>query len=272
MLEDPLSLRATRYLKLRRVHTHRRWLQVLARVRPHHAPPERPIFVLGCPRSGTTLLFRLLRRHEALGSPRGEGHVLWNANHHPARTGWSSDRVTDSDVVTGERRYVYTGVEWLSRGGRFLDKTPRNCLRVPYLAELFPGATYVLLKRNGPAVAEVTALQYRACYEAVLDDLAAIDPAAVNEISFEDLLARPTEETRRLLEGLGLPPSRAVMDMASNLGAHPVQTNSPPRPEKWRDRAADIARVLPRIAPTMERLGYDAGAVADELGEGAGRP
>jgi Sulfotransferase family len=304
MLADPVSLKLTRWAKLRRVHTHRRWLEVLARVRPHDEPPERPVFVIGCPRSGTTLLFRLLRRHEALGSPRGEGHVLWNAHHHPKRTGWSSDRVTAADIVAGERRYVYTGVDWLARGERFLDKTPRNCLRVPYLAALFPGAVYVLLKRDGPAtvssliegwtvrhgvsyrlpepleldeyhgrywsyalppgwrdvarssVAEVAALQYVASYETALDDLAALDPATVIEMSFEDLLARPLEEAARLLDALELPPSQAVTDMASNLGAHPVQTNSPPRPDKWRERADEIARVLPRIAPTMERLGY----------------
>jgi hypothetical protein len=45
--------------------------------------------------------------------------------------------------------------------------------------------------------------------------------------------------------------------MATNLNAHPVQTNSPPRPEKWRERASEIAPILDRIAPTMERLGYN---------------
>jgi LPS sulfotransferase NodH len=304
VLGDPVSLRASTFVKRRRLHAHRLWLRALAAVAGSDEPPPRPIFVVGCPRSGTTLLFRLLRRHEALGAPHGEGHVLWNTFHHPRGSGWSSDRVTT--VAPGERRYVYTGVRRLSGGARFMDKTPRNVLKVPYLAELFPGARFVLLKRNGPATvssliegwtvrhgvsyrlpeplrlaeyrgrlwsyvlpegwrrwadtsfAEVAAFQYASSYSTALDDFAARPELPLTEVVFEDLLDDPRGVTRRLLEDLELPHSDRVMDMAANLGAHPVQTNSPPRPEKWRDRADEIARVLPLIAPTMERLGYDA--------------
>jgi hypothetical protein len=306
VLSDPLALRASIFVKRRRLHAHRLWLRALAARRGTDEPPHAPIFLVGCPRSGTTLLFRLLRRHEALGSPRGEGHVLWNTFHHPRATGWSSDRVTASDVRPGEARFVYTGARALSGGARFLDKTPRNVLKVPYLAALFPGARYVLLKRNGPAtvssliegwtvrhgvsyrlperlrleeyhgrlwsyvlppgwrgyadpsLADVAALQYVASYETALDDFAADPSLECTEVSFEDLLEHPLRVTENLLEALDLPPSERVMEMAADLGAHPVQTNSPPRPDKWRDRAPEIARVLPRIAPTMERLGYDA--------------
>ncbi|CAN5701286.1 sulfotransferase [soil metagenome] len=306
MLSDPLRLQAGTFAKRRRLHGHRLWLRAVAAVRGTEEPPARPIFIIGCPRSGTTLLFRLLRSHEALGSPHGEGHVLWNTWHHPRRTGWSSDRVTAADIAPGERRYVYTGVQRLSGGARFLDKTPRNSLRVPYLAALFPDARFVLLKRNGPetvssliegwtvrhgvsyrlpeplrlqeyhgrfwsyvlpegwrrwadtSVAEVAAFQYAASYETALDDFASRPELPCAEVVFEDLLERPRQEAERLLDALELPRSERVMDMAANLGAHPVQTNSPPRPEKWRDRADQIARVLPHMAPTMARLGYDA--------------
>jgi hypothetical protein len=306
VLDDPLSLRASTFLKRRRLHAHRMWLRAFAAARGTEEPPARPIFVVGCPRSGTTLLFRLLRRHEDLGAPHGEGHVLWNTFHHPRMTGWSSDRVIEAEIAPGERRYVYTGVARLSGGGRFMDKTPRNVLKIPYLSALFPGARFVLLKRNGPdtvssliegwtvrhgvsyrlpeplrlaeyrgrywsyvlppgwrrwadtTLAEVAAAQYVASYETALDDLTARPELFRVEVVFEELLANPIAETTRLLEELELPRSQRVLEMASNLGAHPVQTNSPPRPEKWRDRAEEIARALPQIAPTMERLGYDA--------------
>lgn len=303
-VSDPPRLRAEVWVRRRRLHAHRLWLRAVAAAAGTDEPPERPIFVVGCPRSGTTLLFRLLRRHEALGAPHGEGHVLWNTFHHPRGSGWSSDRVVA--VAPGERRYVYTGVRRLSGGARFMDKTPRNVLKIPYLAQLFPGARFVLLKRNGPAtvssliegwtvrhgvsyrlpeplrlaeyrgrfwsyvlpegwrrwastsIAEVAAFQYASSYDTALADFAAHPELPLTEVVFEDLLDNPLDEARRLLEELDLPPSARVMDMAANLGAHPVQTNSPPRPEKWRERADEIGRVLPLVAPTMERLGYDA--------------
>jgi hypothetical protein len=34
------------------------------------------------------------------------------------------------------------------RGRRFVDKTPENCLRIPYPLELFPDASFVFLRRR----------------------------------------------------------------------------------------------------------------------------
>ena len=91
-----------------------------------------------------------------------------------------------------------------------------------------------------------------------LTELAARPTQSVVEITYEDLVSRPVEEVSRLLDALDLPPLDSVMEVAGNLSAYPVVANSPPRPEKWRERADQIAAVMPRLAPTMERLGYDA--------------
>src|SRR5262249_48843084 len=69
-------------------------LRARARVSATVVPIRRPIFVLGCPRSGTTVLFAMLRRHPDLAGSDAEGHVLWDAYQHPARRGWDSDRST----------------------------------------------------------------------------------------------------------------------------------------------------------------------------------
>lgn len=302
---DPLKTRAKVFVRRRRLHAHRMWLKAVAATRGTDIPPAQPVFVVGSPRSGTTLLFRLLRKHPELSAPLGEGHVLWSTFQHPRDKGWSSDRATAEDIKQGEGRYLYTGIRSFAGDRRFLDKTPRNVLKVPYLATLFPDATFVLLKRDGrPTVssliegwqvrhgvsyrlpqdlqlaeyrgdrwsyvlppgwrevanttfADVAALQYRASYDTALEDLAALPSSRVVEIKFEDLLDHPIENTEMLLDRLGLGPADAVMEMASNLSAHPVQTNSPPDPDKWRAREDEINRIMPTIAPTMARLGYE---------------
>lgn len=304
MPEEPLRIRLgmlkRRYLR----GASRRGLQALAAVKGTDQPPSRPVFVVGCPRSGTSLLWTILKRHEELRSLPGEGHVLWSTYQHPRAKGWSSDRATVDDIHPREARYLYTSIERVTKGARFLDKTPKSVLRIPYLARLFPDATFVFLKRDGRStvnsliegwrvrhgvsyrvperlhldgysghmwsyilpegwrewtettVADVAAFQYASSYDTALVDLKARDARSVVEITYEDLVARPVEEVARLLEALELGPSTAVMEVAGNLSAYPVVANSPPRPEKWRDRADEIARIMPRIAPTMERLGY----------------
>jgi len=128
-----------------------RRLRTLAAVRGTDAPPRRPIFIIGCPRSGTSLVFGLLREHPDVRSLGTEGHVLWSAYQHPRLKRWSSDRSTEKDVADGEPRYLYTGIKEVSGSVRFLDKTPKNVLRIPYLHRLFPDASFVFVKRDGRA-------------------------------------------------------------------------------------------------------------------------
>ena len=112
------------------------------------ARPEGPILVLGCPRSGTTLLLQGLLQSSELGSVQSEGHILWDEFHHPRDHGWESDALCAEDVTQREREYVYLAVRLFARGRRFADKTPESCLRVPYLDALFPDATFVFLRRR----------------------------------------------------------------------------------------------------------------------------
>lgn len=113
-------------------------------------PPrfERPIFVLGVPRSGTTMLFHLLRASPRLGALRGEGHDVWRMYHHPRYHGWHSDAVGAGALGPGERRFVNAYFYAYVGRQRFVEKTPENCLRVPYLLDLFPDAVFVAVRRN----------------------------------------------------------------------------------------------------------------------------
>ncbi len=110
--------------------------------------PERPIFVIGCPRSGTSVLLQALLRSPELRSIQSEGHILWDAYHHPRDRAWESDALGAADVGERERRYVHAAIGLFVRRRTFVDKTPENSLRIPYLNELFPNALYVFLRRR----------------------------------------------------------------------------------------------------------------------------
>jgi hypothetical protein len=120
----------------------------LSRVLPRFDPPADPVLVLGCPRSGTSVLLQGLLASGGLRSVQSEGHILWDEFHHPRDRGWDSDALTADDVSEREREFVYCAIALFVRGSRFVDKTPESCLRVPYLAELFPDARFVFLRRR----------------------------------------------------------------------------------------------------------------------------
>jgi Sulfotransferase family len=111
---------------------------------------DRPVFVIGAPRSGTSMLFAILRTSRTLAHWPGEAHEVWEADHHPALGDWSSN-VLGADDATGEvaariRRELY-----LATGSRrrLVDKTPRNSLRIPFIDRIFPDARFVFLQRDG---------------------------------------------------------------------------------------------------------------------------
>jgi len=109
---------------------------------------KRPVFVLGVPRSGTTMVFKLLSASSQLGSVGREGHDIWRTYHHPRYTGWRSDHVGRGAVKPGERRFINAFLYAYVGRQRLVEKTPENSLRVPYLLDLFPDAVFVVVWRN----------------------------------------------------------------------------------------------------------------------------
>lgn len=146
-------MRTNRAFRLRRLvwrvrRSGPRIARPLSRLLPPADPPERPILVVGCPRSGTSVLLQGLLRSPELRSVQSEGHILWDEFHHPRDRGWDSDALHAEDVTERERAYVYRAISMFVRGRRFVDKTPESCLRIEYLDALFPDATFVFLHRG----------------------------------------------------------------------------------------------------------------------------
>ena len=148
------AVRTTRGWRARRIvwrirRSTPRVARPLSRVLPDPGPPTKPILVVGCPRSGTSVLLQALLHSSELRSVQSEGHILWDEFHHPRDGGWDSDALSAADVSERERRYIHRAIRLVVRGKRFVDKTPENCLRIPYLDALFPDATFVFLRRRG---------------------------------------------------------------------------------------------------------------------------
>src|SRR5205823_9436338 len=101
-----------------------------------------------------------LRHHAAVRAPgaiahvaslEAESHLLWEMFHDLPAARFSSHEVGPEDITRRERKVLYFAIDRVAAGRRYLDKAPRNCLRVPYLDAMFPGAWFVHLKRDGRA-------------------------------------------------------------------------------------------------------------------------
>jgi LPS sulfotransferase NodH len=110
---------------------------------------DKPIFIIGAPRSGTSILFSVLRSSSALAHWPGEAHEVWEADHHPALRGWESNALdaadADPETITRIRRSFFL----VAGRKRLIDKTPRNALRVPFVDAIFPDGRFVFLMRDG---------------------------------------------------------------------------------------------------------------------------
>jgi len=125
---------------------------------------DRPVIVLAAPRSGSTLLFETLAEAPGLWTVGGESHAFIEGlpRLNPAGGFVDSNRLDATHA--NERRVQILRQRFArqlrDRDGReffhnpqigrlrFLEKTPKNALRQPFLEAVFPGSLYVFLFRD----------------------------------------------------------------------------------------------------------------------------
>lgn len=111
-------------------------------------PAERPVFVVGCSRAGTTLVYKTFSESPGLGTLQRETHDFWAELHPLPDRDWSSHELTSEDASQSDRNVV-TRYFFVATGKRrFVDKNNQNGLCVPYLHALFPDAGFVYVKRS----------------------------------------------------------------------------------------------------------------------------
>jgi hypothetical protein len=128
---------------------------------------ERPLFIVSAPRAGSTLLFNTLSHFSDLWTIGEESHELIEGIEalHPSAHNFSSNRLTEIDAsphisTTLQRRfaqelqnrdrraYLDLAVKQRPNKIRFLEKTPKNALRIPFLKSVFPDALFIYLYRD----------------------------------------------------------------------------------------------------------------------------
>lgn len=198
-------------------------------VRPATFRPNRehvhptPIFIVGMPRSGSTLLDRMISAHPDV-APAGEINDFLRQLHRSANVPPSGhagmhrvlERLDRVDPDELGRRYLEQ-TAWRAGGRRyFVDKLPINVQLVPLIRRALPHAPILHLVRDpmdvcfsnyramfgdvSPWCNELTwVAHFHACYARIVDAWREGYPEAMIDISYADLVADPESVLRKLM-------------------------------------------------------------------------
>jgi Tfp pilus assembly protein PilF len=247
------------------------------------------VFLVGFPRSGTTLLEKALAAHpdvvtleeeETLGPVQ---HDFFMPPEGPARFA----ALTDAALAP------YRGAYWrIARdaapaiaGKVFVDKMPLNAMFLPFIGRLFPRAKIVFALRD-PRDVVLSCFRQQFALTASMYEFSSLEGTArfydgvmrlagigrnlialpVLDARYEDTIADFDGATRRIAEFLGLDWNAAMRDVAASSKSGAVTTPSAPQLARglydgsgqWRRYRDQLAPVLPILAPWVEKFGYPA--------------
>ncbi|MGB0723223.1 MAG: tetratricopeptide repeat-containing sulfotransferase family protein [Gammaproteobacteria bacterium] len=251
-----------------------------------------PVFMVGFPRSGTTLLEQMLGSHPRVEAIE-EQEMIAALVHDMGGVGEGIDgtveaiRTMDDERISGLRAcYWKAAREHLPDGdwpSVVVDKNPLNLVHAPFIARLFPEARWILSVRD-PRDACFSAFVQNFDLNGGMGNFFDLDGAArfydrlmtlwdrfvermapcAEIVPYESLVTDPGSELRRLCGFLGIDWDESMMDHRRRARAKVVMTSSYDQVvqplytdsmARWRGFAPHIESMNPRLAPWIERFG-----------------
>ena len=252
------------------------------------SPVPNHVFLLGFPRSGTTLLEQVLGNHPAIETLEEIDTLIETERDFFLPSGGLEKLVAAKDSELAPYRESYWSIVRDNKIGLdrsiFVDKMPLNSLLLGAIARLFPDAKILLAIRD-PRDVVLSCFRRRFGMSAKMYELLTLEGAAdfyatamqMCEIArekfpmqfrvtrYEDLVANFETETQSLCEFLGIEYSGDMVNFADRAREKLVNTPSASQVsqglytrgvDQWRAYKDQIAPVIPRLAPWIAKFGY----------------
>ena len=239
-----------------------------------------PIFILGLPRTGSTLVERIIASHSAVfsaGELQNFGVVtarLAAARASAApRPSPASTISLSADIQPADlgRAYVESTRPRTGHTPHFIDKMPTNFLYLGLIMRALPRARIVhlvrdpvdtcfaiyktLFKRAYPYSYRLDELaDYYAGYRRLMDHWRAIAPGRIIDLSYESLVEDPQARITGLLERLDLPLEEACFRFFDNPAPSGTASAAQARRPIYASSVGNWRRYADELEPLVERL------------------
>lgn len=233
-----------------------------------------PVFVIGLPRSGTTLVDRILSSHPAVASLGEINDLAYALMASVAGGGRKLDLIERSAAVDfralGER-YVAATRAYRVDAPYLIDKTPLNYLYVGLIRLAMPAARIVHVERNPmdscygmyrtlfragyPFSYDFDDLaRYYAAYRALMDHWRAVFDAPFLGVRYEALVDDQEGESRRIVDYCGLDWDPACLEFHNNRAPVATASSAQVRRPVYRDALGRWRRYERQLEPLREKL------------------
>lgn len=243
-------------------------------------PSAEPIFVVGMPRSGTTLVERILASHPQV---HGAGELQNFANALQRVSGHRGSFIADPRATDTLHRLDWRalGAAYLAstRPGtghtpRFVDKLPHNFLFIGFIARALPNAKIVCLRRDpvdtclsnfrqlfepdaahfGYSFDLLDTGRYYLLFDRLMRHWERVFPGRVLELGYEALVTNQEAATRQLLDFCGLPWHDACLHFDKNTSPVATLSASQVRMPIYGSSAGHWRRYAPHLTALLELL------------------
>ena len=258
--------------------------QIFSRDRFARAPgacdSSAPIFIVGLPRSGSTLVEQILASHSAVEGTfelPDIGHLVEELTQNAAGYPKVLEHLGTSGLRTlGETYLARTRIHRKQNTARFIDKMPNNFMHVGLIRLILPQARIIDVRRHPLGACfsaykqhfaqgqtfsyELTELgRYYRDYVDLMNHFDAVLPGYVHRILYEDLVQNPEVEIRKLLDYCDLPfesacltfheTRRAVRTVSSEQVRRPIYRDAL---ERWRHYEPWLTPLKSALGPALE--------------------
>jgi tetratricopeptide (TPR) repeat protein len=247
-------------------------------------PSRAPIFIVGLPRSGSTLVEQILASHSRVEGTMELQNILNIVGQFDdmaaGRDGYpeSVGRVPAAQLTALGSRYLEETAPLRSGREHFTDKLPNNFSHVGLIHAILPGATIIDARRHPLDACFSTYKQhfaegqnfsydlgdlgrYYRCYLSLMDHWDAVLPGKVLHVQYEDLVREPEAQMRRLLEHCGLSFEPACLSFHET--QRPVRTASAEQVRQplyttgigyWRHFEKELEPLRQSLGDSLERF------------------
>lgn len=239
---------------------------------------EEPIFIIGLPRTGTTLVERILSSHkDVFAAGELNDFALTMVNHAQKQGGTALNRdelikaSTQLNFANLGQTYLENTRPFTGHSKHFIDKLPFNFLYCGLIAKAFPNAKIIhvqrspmsscyamykrLFKQAYPMSYHLDDLgRYYLAYRRLMSHWQALMPERIHQIQYEDLVANQTNETKRLLHFCDLPWQEDVLHFEQNVEPSTTASASQIRQPIYRSSLAQWRQYEQQLMPLIKQL------------------